>query len=237
MGTKPQHGSSEIAKHIERQIRNWELARDQAPKLHETEPHAQVHDFVTISRMVGAGGHTVATALGEKLHWPVFDREILQAMAGDDRVRARLYEFLDERDRGWIEDTLRWLSQGEFRRDDYFHRLSETILALARKGRAIFLGRGADLILPRERGLRVYLVASTDYCAGVLARRDNISVALAHAEVERIQHERIAFLRHHHGKIADHPARNDLTINVERFSIADVVELICHALRIRGVKL
>jgi hypothetical protein len=235
MSTRPSSPKSDVAKLVERQMRNWELSRAQRVERRSTEPLEQVQDFVTISRMVGAGGHTIGTALADRLHWAFFDKEILQGMAGDNQVRARLYEFLDERDRGWLEDTLRWLVQGEFRRDDYFHRLSETILALARQGRAIFLGRGADLILPRERGLRAYLVAGLDHCARVLARRNNISHALARAEVERIQHERNEFVRRRFGKAAAHAARYDIILNTERLTTAEAVELLCHALRGRGV--
>ena len=177
----------------------------------------------------------MATALGKRLNWPVFDKEILQAMGRDDRVRARLYEYLDERDLGWIEDSLRWLMEGEFRKDDYFRRLSETILAIARQGRAIFLGRGADLLLPRNRGLRVHLAAPPEHCARNLAKRDNTSEALARAEVERIQRERTDFLRRHFGRAAHEPCRHDMVLNMDRFAVAEVVELICQALRSRGV--
>jgi len=226
---------SAIMRIVERQMRNWELSRAQKPAGPAPAPAAQVEDFVTISRIVGAGGREVAAELGKRLAWPVFDREILQAMAGDDSIRSRLYEHLDERDVGWLEDALRWLVEDGVHKGQYFHRLGETILALARKGRAIFLGRGADLFLPRDRGLRVLLIAPLDHCARAVAKRQNISPALARAEVERVQQERTEFLRSHFGKAADRPTRHDLVFNTAHFSIAEVVELICQALRLRGV--
>lgn len=235
MAGRPSGGRSDLAKIVEKQMRNWELSRSQQHKPKPTEPAREVEDFVTISRMVGAGGRQTAMQLGERLDWPVFDREILQTMAGDDQVRTRLYEWLDERDLGWIEDTLRWLLEGEFRKDDYFRRLSETVLAIARQGRAIFLGRGADLLLPRERGLRVHLVASREVCVHRLAQRNNISDALASAEVDRIHRERTDFVRGQFGTAAAEITRHDLMLNTERFSTPEVVELICHALRVRGV--
>jgi cytidylate kinase len=232
--TPPGRPDPDVARLVEKQLRNWELWRAQR-LARAAGPPPEVEHFVTISRMVGAGGHAVATALGERLGWPVFDRELLSAMAGDDQVRRRVYEELDERDIGWIEDTLRWLLQHGYHKEHYFHRLSATILALARQGRAIFLGRGADLILPRRRGLRVHLVAPPEVCAQELARRQNISEALARAEVERIQQERNAFLRGHFGKAADSPTRHDLVINTGVFTTADAVEIICTALRLRGI--
>lgn len=235
MSTRNPSRQPDIARLIEKQMRNWELSRAQQPKPEEAEPGSQVQAFVTISRMVGAGGHQVARQLGERLSWPVFDKEILLAMAGDDLVRGRLYEHLDERDVGWLEGTLRWLVEDGLHAEHYFQRLGETILALARQGRAIFLGRGAHLILPGERGLRVYLVAPPEQCAHTLAKRDQISEALAQAEVERIQHERTDFLRGHFGKKADSPTRHDLVLNTGCFTTAQVVELIHQALRLRDV--
>ncbi len=226
---------TDIARLIEKQMRIWELARAQRPEPEKAEPDRQVEDFVAISRMVGAGGHLIAAELSERLGWPVFDRELMQAMAGDDQVRARLYESLDERDRGWLEDSLRWALQDEFRKDDYAQRLSETILAVARQGHAIFLGRGADLVLPRERGLRVHLVAPQDVCVRRYAQRTNITEAAAKAEVERIQQERDDFLRRRFGPATDEPARHDMVLDAGRFTIEQVVELICAALKIRGV--
>ncbi len=235
MPTTPPSGKSDLAKIVEKQMRNWELARAQRiPPRPDAEP-AEVAEFVTISRAVGSGGSQVATLLGKQLGWPVFDREILQTMAGDDQVRSRLYEHLDERDTTWLEEAMRWLMRGEFQRDDYFYRLSETVLALARKERAVFLGRGVDLILPRDRGLRVRITALRDKRAKVLAERENISEALAQAEIERIDQERADFRRHHFGKSTNDPAYYDLTISLNRFSAEQTVELIRVALRARGV--
>lgn len=185
--------------------------------------------------MVGVDGHALATVLGERLGWPVFDREILHVMAGDDSVREKIYEALDERDVGWIEDTLRWLVEEGYDKERYFHRLSETILALARRGPAIFLGRGADLILPRERGLRVGLVAPLEYRVRNIAARDHLSEALARAKVDRLQSQRDEFLRSHFGRRAEEPARHDLVVNLATIPAPQAAEVISTVLRLHGV--
>ena len=228
---------SNIARIVERQMRNWEIARQQHPQVEHDKDQQQVHDFVTISREVATGGAAVATRLGERLGWPVFDKEILQHMAGDDQVRTRLYEKLDERDTNWLESALHWLLQGEFRIEDYFHRLSETVLALARQGPAILLGRGADLILPKSRGLRVRLLAPEEDRVSEYARRHQCDEKTARDQIERTAHERAEFTRRHFGKAADELTRFDLVLNLGRLSHDDAVELIVTALRLRGVQL
>ena len=235
MRPKPTGTTSDTAKIVERQMRNWEFARAQQLESEAESRRPEVLDFIAISRTAGSGGHEVATLLGERLNWPVFDHEILQAMAGDDQVRAQLYQKLDERDVSWLEGTLRALIRGEFRKEDYFHRLTETILALARRGYSIFLGRGADLILPRDRGLRIRITASPERRAERFALRSNITGALALAEVERMDRERAEFRRRHFGPHANAATCYDLTVNVDRIRVDEAVELILLALRIRGI--
>jgi hypothetical protein len=235
MPDKHLHDSSELNRIVERQMRRWELTRDQAVEVRETKATKTVQDFVCISRQIGVGGGEVARLLADRLDWPLFDREILAVMAGDDRVRAELYASLDERDVSWLEDTLRWILEGEFRSQDYFHRLVETILALAWQGRAVFLGRGCDLILPRERGLRVRLIALKEWRVHNYARVHNVSQAAALAEVERVDRDRTDFIRRYFRRDIDDPSRQDLIINVERFAPAETVELIVAALRVRGI--
>jgi cytidylate kinase len=227
--------SQDIAHIVERQMRNWELARSQHVQPAQPQSADHVSDFITVSRMVGAGGTDIACALGERLRWPVFDREILQVMAGDDAVRAKLYERMSAADMSWVEETLRWLLQGETERKDYFRRLSETVLALARQGPAVFLGRGADLLLPRGQGLRVRVVASLEFCGRNYAQRHSLTPALGMAEVERIQSQRREFIsRHYHTQPTD-PGRFDLVLNAERLGVPVAVELALAAARHRGL--
>lgn len=233
MPMNPTGDRRDLAKIVEKQMRNWELAHAQRPKPDAGEGAADVTDFVTISRTLGSGGSEVATLLGERLDWPVFDREILQAMAGDDELRGRLYRELDERDVSWLETTARWLMGGELRKDDYFYRLSETVLALARHGHAVFLGRGADLILPMDRGVRVRITARPEKRAQTFAQRSGTSPALARAELERVDRERDDFLRQHFGKRADDLLRFDLTLVLDQMGVATAADVIATAVRAR----
>lgn len=227
--------ATDIARLVERQMRNWSMAREQPTVRPAEETEPEVADFVAISRSVGSGGAQLAHNLGERLRWPVFDREILQYMAGDDGIRARMYENMDERDAGWVLNSLRWILESDFRRDDYFHRLTEAILVLARQGPAIFLGRGADLVLPRDRGLRVRVEAPLELRVRAYAERTGTDEATARATVERVDQEREEFIRRHFRRVPDDRLRFDLVLNLERFSLADAVDLIVAYLRRRGV--
>ncbi len=223
-----------LARAVEKQMRNWEIARQQRPGPEREAHEADVHEFVTISRRAGSAGIEIARELGERLGWPVFDREILQHMAKDDALRARLYENMDERDTSWLESVLRWVLHGEFRKEDYFHRLTETVLALARQGPAVFLGRGADLILPKDRGLRVALYAPEDVRVREYAAVHGCDEKTARDQIHAADAEREEFIRNHFAVDPNDITRFDLLLNVGRLTRTQVVEIIAAALAARG---
>ena len=219
---------------VERQVRNWELARAQRPG-RSTRPGTTVFDFVAISNNVGGGGGELAAQLGKKLRWPVFDRDILTEMARNDEVRSRLYKAMDERDLGWFECAWRSFVRDDLKRDDYFHRLTETLLCLARKGPAVFVGRASDLILPKNKGLRVKVISSLDYRINSFAKANNLSLRAAAKQVETIERGRAQFIwEHFHIELND-PARFDLLINIERVPNRQAIDLILSLLKARKI--
>lgn len=230
----PKVESPEANRFVERQIRNWEIARQQAATT-PRETGRQVEHFITISRAAGLPGNEIAAALNLRLGWPVFDREILLAMAGDKSWRQELYEAMDERDAGWLEEFLNGMSVSREGRDEYFRRLCETMLALARKGHAIFVGRAADLILPRDAGLRVRVTATREFCIRSWAAERGLTFEKAVREVEELEHERSRFIRHHFHIEASEQTRHDMILNMERFSATQSAEIIMTALRARGI--
>ncbi len=234
MSPKPGSTDPAIARMVEKQMRNWELAKAQRPTVPEPR-RAEVEDFIAISRSVGAGGSSVAAVLGEALGWPVFDKEILQTMAGDDAIRREIYASMDERDIGWYEETLRSLVQPEFVKNDYFRRLTETVLSIARQGHAVFLGRGSDLILPRNIGFHVRLVAPRELCVRNYANRHGIPSEQAQEEVPRIDRERAEFVRRYFQVELDEPMRYDLVVNLGKFSFAQAAGLILDACKRAGI--
>ena len=156
-------------------------------------------------------------------------------MARDDEVRESLYRSMDERDLSWFESVFRTLAQQEFRKNDYFHRLTQVILWLGRQGPAIYVGRSADLILPKDKGLRVKVIASMERCIENFARYNNTSPEQARREIDRIERERREFVENHFHVDPDTATRFDLQIRVDRFATSQVVEIIRCAMRARGI--
>ncbi|GJM26743.1 MAG: hypothetical protein DHS20C16_31580 [Phycisphaerae bacterium] len=224
--------STPLSRLVERQMRNWELAKSQ--QVDEPASREQVvHHFITISRQAGSGGGEVAALLGERLSWPVFDRNILQVMAEDDTVRKNLYESMDENDRNWVHEFAQSLFANELPRNDYFSQLSKTILAVVRQGSAVILGRGASLILPNACGLRVRIVAPIDFRVTRLTSKSEISVKRASTILHETDEKRDQFIRSHFNVDPEDLYQYDLVINMERTSPGSAADTIAAASRAR----
>ncbi len=229
-------GVAGINKFVEKQMRNWEIARRQRSEIEETRVEIPVADFVTISRAVGTIGTRIAEQVAQRLGWPLFGKDILRHMAEDDRVRARLYEKMDQRDTSWLESMMRNLLQGDYRKEDYFYRLGETVLTVVRQGPAVFLGRGVDLVLPRERGLRVRFIAPLDVRVAAYAEEQQCSPEAARIEIARIEREREELFSRQFGKMKADPTRFDLLINLGYVSHDESVEMVLATMRWRAGK-
>ncbi|NOS99838.1 MAG: cytidylate kinase-like family protein [Phycisphaerales bacterium] len=222
-----------VSRVTELQMRNWELRNAQRPASPRS-PAQMVCDCVCISRMAGAGGEELARALADRLQWPLFDRDILTLMAEREPVRARLYEHLDECDLGWLEDMLHLIMVSEFARGQYFRQLTRTALTIARKGNAIFLGRAVDLILPRDTGLRIRVIAPVTQCATRCAAERGLTIEQATHEVELVERNRRRFVEHHFGRRAHDPMRYDLILNMQHLTPRSAVESAVAALDVAG---
>ncbi len=223
-----------LSKLVERQMRNWEIARSQRLDVpHQDRP--RVAPFLALSRRPGSNGSEIAQLVGERLNWPVFDREILNGMAGDDAIRRQIYESMDERDLGWFEEILRAFMQKEFEKNDYFTKLTRTTLSLAMQGSAVFVGRAIDVILPREIGFRVRIVENWEHCAVRYAGMHDKSIEHARNEIESMEADFGEFFKRHFHMEPTDPVRFDLVINTERFEVESTVDLIIEAMHLRGV--
>ncbi|MFH0982987.1 MAG: cytidylate kinase-like family protein [Planctomycetota bacterium] len=227
--------STGVEKIVERQMRNWELARSQkqaAPQAHRT------FEFITISRQKSSGGSALARRLGERIGWQVYDREILNYMAHNDAVQGKIYEFADEHAEGYLESILKNLGfEGPSEGSDYFRKLVSSVGMIAQSNHAIFVGRGVNFVLPAEHGLRVRVVAPEDLRFKRYAEGNGCSLAAAAAAVRRLDADRAKFLREHFDVDGSSPEHYNMVVNTAMLTtdmaVAMVVEGLEHKTRVR----
>lgn len=186
---------------------------------------------VTISRDPGSGGRIIATKLAEKLGFHVFHREVLHEMAKSAEVSEHLLETLDEKGLSVLED---WIASLVYDRylwpDQYLQHLMKVIGTIAKHGRAVIVGRGANYILPPGKLFRVRVTAPQKLRIERVAREFGIPQDEAKRRVLRTESERKAFIRKYFNSDVADPVNYDLIINTEVLSIDDAVNLISAAM-------
>lgn len=185
---------------------------------------------IAISRQAGANGSSIARAVGELLGWPVYDRELVQMVADNMKVRASLLDELDERQTSWIRECIASFgSNTSVSQSAYMHRLIETLLALAAHGECVIVGRGAPIVLPSATTLRVRLVAPHEHRIAVVQEQRKLTLDEATRWVETTDRERLAFQTDHFAADPADPAYCDLVLNSGRYSVAECAEIIVAA--------
>jgi cytidylate kinase len=207
-------------------VQEWEARRQKTaqkkPKTTEIPP------CICFSRKVGVGALEVADILARKLHLRVADREILEHMSGEARLDRETVKNYDELYPGkTVELSALLFGKKSFQMDDYLRNLVSAVYSIATLGSTIFVGRGAHLIMPRDRVLAVRLVCSDRFRIARLSSLLKVDTAEAEKTLAKIDREQTAFFKKAFGK-KDAPASEfDLVINFDHLSdprlAADVV--------------
>lgn len=188
------------------------------------------HRFITISRDLGALGNFIATELAGRLSWQVFDKEIVDCIAQDARMRHDLVQALDERAKSLIQDTVdRLLRSAEgvsFGSEEYHQALLKTLAALAARGEVILVGRGGTYALQGEAGLHLRITGSLDVRTERISKRFGITIEEARSRVQRVDADRRSFLLQHFRANVEDTRFYDMVFNTDRMSVGQVVSAV-----------
>jgi len=210
--------------------------------LERAAAHAEVEKspvpgpYLTISREVASGGAEVAQRVGQQLGWSVLDRQLVQDLARRLELEPQLLELMDETRVNWFSETLLNLFNSRLLlQDSFVSKLSRSIALAAYEGRVVIVGRGANLVLPPEGGLRVRVVAPRKLRLEALAKQGNLDERTAGRRLDELDESRTDFVRRHFHCDPSDPRNYDLVIDVSRFGIGGSADLIRRALELRGL--
>ncbi|NUQ64846.1 MAG: cytidylate kinase-like family protein [Pirellulales bacterium] len=215
----------------ERQMQAWAMSQEIAHRtLHSHGPHRvspQLGHYISISREAGAGGSELGAILGERLGWEVMDRNLLDQVAERYRLSKSMLELVDETTANWAFDILgTWIDPKLISHEKYLVHLGRVILNRARKGNVIFVGRGAQFLLPRDHGLAVRIIADEKHRIARIMRRENLDEATARRMMEELDRGRNEFVQQFFRRDLNDPHLYDLVIRVDRVGLPAAAELI-----------
>lgn len=214
-----------------------ELARERKAAQQLTEQRRKASYVVTISRGLGSLGSEVCGALAERLGVDCCDRMILEEVARRADVDIELVETLDENVKHLKIKPWEAIFKGKsYSKERYLHHLVKVILSLSQKG-GVILGRGAHLILGPDQAFRVRIIGTLDVCARRVAEREKVDINTAKRRVETVNRERTEYIHALYGANIRDCSDYDLVINSDRFSVAQIVDMILHAMVQAGYEL
>jgi cytidylate kinase len=190
---------------------------------------------ITISRLTGAGGHTVAGKLAEYLQanspahapWTVFDRNLMEKVLEDHHLSKELAKFEHERHKPFIHDALEEILGLHPSSWTIVQHTAETIWKLTRLGNVILVGLGANLVTASLKHVfHVRLVASQERCVQRVQELQHLDSKAALAYVKEQDTGRRRYVKDHFHKDDDDPLLYDLVINTDRITYDDAARLI-----------
>ena len=230
------HQEPKIVAAAERQMRAYSLGQEAAQRAAQSRrvdaPHRQLGEYLTISRESGADGGEIAKLAGQSLGWDVLDKNLVECVAEESHLPRSVLELVDETEPSWAYDVLEaWLDPQIIPHEKYVVHLCRVILAAARRGDVVLVGRGANFLLPRDRGLAIRIIASEQYRLQRTVERLGLSEAEARRHMAEVDRGRRDFvMRFFHHDITD-PRLFDLVIRVDRLGPAAAAETIVAAYR------
>lgn len=183
---------------------------------------------ITISREKRAGGRTTAFLVAKKLggKWRVYHKEIIDRITKEARLEKKLVEEIDERRLPFVETLINdFFGKRYLSLSSYYKHLVKVILAIAQRGYAIIVGRGAEYLLPHA--LKIRIIGDMDQRIKWCMEYDKLSREKAIERLKKFDEERIDFIKtvyNHDPRKAHH---YDLVIRTgPNLSIDDAADLI-----------
>lgn len=194
-----------------------------------------VRPAITISRMTGSGGRTIASQLAEYLQaraptdcrWTVFDRNLIEKVLEDHHLPRRIAEFMPENHTSVLGNALEEVLGLHPDSWTLVHQTAETVLRLAQMGYVILVGRGANIITRTlENVFHVRLIGSLETRIQRAERVYDLDRRYAFEFIHKQDKGRARYLRDHFGKHIDDPLLYHLVINTDRVSYDEAARLI-----------
>jgi cytidylate kinase len=196
---------------------------------------ASIHPAITISRMTGSGGRSVASRLAEYLQkrvpaespWTVFDRNLVEKVLEEHHLPKETAKFMHENHRSMLGDTVEELLGMHPSSWTLAQKTARTILHLAQAGHVILVGRGANVITRRlDNVFHVRLVGSLEKRIERIQELYQLDRKKALAFVVSKDKGRKRYLKDNFDKDIDDPLLYHLTINTDRLPYDATARLI-----------
>jgi cytidylate kinase len=186
--------------------------------------------FITVSEMLGTNGEKIARQVAKKLGYTFFGEKELFG-AADEMGFLDDVKKLNEKGPSLLE---RFFSE---RPKIYLNRLQSVILEVAKKGDAVFFGRGSQLLLHSfDCAFHVLLTGSMEKRVQRVVEENHVSREVAEQMIRRSDHDKKGFVRFAFDEDWLNPQLYDLFLNVDKLSFDSAVKIVVDAAKSDEIK-
>ena len=186
---------------------------------------------ITISRDPGSGGRVVARRVARLLGWDLLDKQILSKLADSLGIPEREFAKIDEHTRNWFSDSIHSIINPNYVSDiRYINHLKKLLVKSCENHDVVIVGRGANLIIPAEKCLRVRITASFDVRVRNTYKHEKKKTLEQAAEwVQKIERKRSNFIKQYFGVNPYNPWHYDVIINTDHYTINQASDIVIAA--------
>ena len=214
-----------IDKFVKDQVKKWE--KQFTDKKAKAEAQIPV---ITLAMEPGSGGSLIAEKVAQRLGFHWFHRDIVQQIAKTAKIRSTVINTLEKERLSGIKDFVSSLMEDQYiHPDTYLKHLLVVVSTIAKHGRAVIVGRGANFILPAEDIFAVRVICPLDKRIREVALAYRVSTEEAKRRVIQRESRRKAFVRRTFNADISDPIHYDLIINTGKISIDAAVETVIAA--------
>ena len=186
--------------------------------------------LITFSEMVGTNGKKIASQVADRLNYTFYGEEELAKAAGEMGFLSDIQK-LDEKGPAFFE---RFFSE---RPKIHLDRLQALIYEVAKKGNAVFFGRGSPMLL-KSFGCALHVLVTGSMEKRIQRVMDDKKVTreVAAKLVERSDHDKRGFARFAFDEDWLNPHLYDLIVNTDKLSIDAAVEMVVSSAKSDEIK-
>ena len=189
------------------------MQQERIKQIERLEAEAPWFFTACISRETGSRGRTIGNVVARKMGWTLYDQELLEYIARVEHARQEVFEQLPDAVQHWIQAWRDAILVDAVRDEEYIERLVQVVLSVAVAGKAVFVGRGACFIVPRNRCVSVRVIGSRENRIAYLCQRERLSPEAAEQYIQKTDQQRVEFVRHYFGRDPQDPHHYDLILD------------------------
>ncbi len=187
-------------------------------------------NFITISEMLGTDGEKIAREVAKITGYPFYGKEEL-FKAADEMGLLRDVEKVEIKSPSLLEKL--FSNQPKI----YLDRLQTVIYEVAKKGNALFFGKGSQILLQSfDCALQVLIIGSLEKRIQKVMEANKVGREVAEKMIQTSDHEKRGFIRFAFDEDWLNPKLYDLIINTDMLATDAVVRIIVEAAKAEEIK-